>query len=92
MKRPFIKGEEVVKGAERGRIQMRQNHSTKEWFPVVVILNGSRVGQSEYPSRGWKHAEDTGDYDRPDYDDDGLSRSELRDMVSRPWRFREGRD
>lgn len=71
---------------------MRQNRDTKEYFPVVLILTGTRKGCSEYPSKGWSHANETESNERPDYDGDGLSRSELRDMISRPWRFREGRE
>ena len=90
MKPQFNSGDEVVKGRETGRIQMRQNRSTKEYFPVVVILTGKRRGQSEYV-KGWKLVEDRADETRPDREAEGLTQSELHDMLNRPWRFRETR-
>jgi RNA polymerase subunit RPABC4/transcription elongation factor Spt4 len=51
---PFQKGDRVVKGDERGVVELRKNRATQEWFPVVIITAGPRTAQSEYPRKGWK--------------------------------------
>lgn len=81
-------GDRVVKGEEFGRIQMRQNRETREWFPVVVILNGRRNGRSEYPNRGWE-LEETADGGRPDYEEDSVTTTENKAV--RVWRERHNR-
>jgi hypothetical protein len=74
----YRNGDEMVKGSETGRIQMRQNRETREYFPVVVILSGPRTGQSEYVSRGWRRADERAHYDRPEHDDDALTTTERK--------------
>lgn len=86
----YQQGDRVVKPStgEFGRIQFRKNWTTGERFPVVVILDGRRRGQSEYPNRGWE-LEESATYDRPDHDEDSITTTENKAV--RLWRERWNR-
>lgn len=50
---PFQPGDEVARGAERGKVIQLRNRQTRETFLMVQVTEGPKKGTREYPRFGW---------------------------------------